>query len=361
MAARAGVAGAVHGLFGAGQGGFPLFRRQHVGDALEQGLVGGIAVLAQGRLVGGQDAQGLLVEHRQRDRVLLEHQPEQGLALAQLGDVDDDADDAAVGQAPVLGADPAAIGQGLLVDGDCLGPARHALGHPGVFAAHGLTDVAVRQVVLDHRLEGGAHAQQGRARAQVGVGAVPKHEAVLGVEHGQAFADGFEHRLQQAVGVTGLVLGRAHRAGQGAQGLGLALGLGAQSLGQGQRGYQAHIAAVLDRQQRVARLGQVGQAAAGGGQGLGAFDDDDAGVSGGQDRGVGRLDAGGQDIVAAEQGARSHGGADHGQRLQSRRIREPLRRLAHGGGGRDRQDGGHDLIERHQANHPSAPSYRYAR
>ena len=67
---------------------------------------------------GVVDAEDALVVQRaddHRHRIAVEQQPERRLALLQLGDVDAQADDAAVRGQPFLDQDDAAVGQRLLV------------------------------------------------------------------------------------------------------------------------------------------------------------------------------------------------------------------------------------------------------
>ena len=110
---------------------------------------------------GVVDAQGCVRHQRadeHRNRIAIEQQPERRLALLQLGDVDAQADDAAVLGPPLLDQDAAAVGENLLVALAGL-IELEALGDPLFLAADRFGIVAARDadaqrvLELDARLE----------------------------------------------------------------------------------------------------------------------------------------------------------------------------------------------------------------
>ncbi len=67
---------------------------------------------------GGVDIKDAFLVHRADDhgnRIAVEQQPKRGLALLQFGDVDAQADDAAILGQPLFDQDAATVGQDLLV------------------------------------------------------------------------------------------------------------------------------------------------------------------------------------------------------------------------------------------------------
>ena len=73
------------------------------------------AVVRQRRGVGGEESLRVAPQHEHRHRIVVEQQPERGLALLEVGDVHAQADDAAVAGLPLLDEDAAAVGENLLV------------------------------------------------------------------------------------------------------------------------------------------------------------------------------------------------------------------------------------------------------
>ncbi len=74
-----------------------------------------VAVMLDGGIVDAEDAFAIQRADDHRHRIAIEQQPERGLALLQLGDIDAQTDDAAVLRQPLLDQDDAAIGQRLLM------------------------------------------------------------------------------------------------------------------------------------------------------------------------------------------------------------------------------------------------------
>jgi hypothetical protein len=101
---------------------------------------------------GVVDAEDALVIERADDhgnRIAVEQQPERGLALLQAGNVDAQADDAAVLGQPLLDQDDATVGELLLVAVAGLIESCNTLGDPRLFAADRLRIVATRDADAD--------------------------------------------------------------------------------------------------------------------------------------------------------------------------------------------------------------------
>ena len=97
--------------------------------------------------------------------IAVEQQPERGLALLQLGDVDAQADDAAVLGQPFLDQDDAAVGQHLLMALAGLIQLLDPLGDPFFLAADRFRIIAARDADADRVLEPRARLEQVRAAA----------------------------------------------------------------------------------------------------------------------------------------------------------------------------------------------------
>ena len=182
------------------------------GQFLEFGAA--IAVMFDGGVV---DAENALVVERADDHgdgVAVEQQPERGLALLQLGDVDAQADDAAVLGQPLLDQDDAAVGQCLLVASVGLVQFGQPLGDPLILAADRFRIVAALDTDANGILQPGARLEQvGAAVVDLGILLVPENVAPVGVEKHDALRQDVDRLTQPLVGFSRL---RDRRLGLGA-------------------------------------------------------------------------------------------------------------------------------------------------
>ena len=182
------------------------------GQLLEFGAA--IAVMLDGGVVDAEDA---LVVQRADDHgngIAVEQQPERGLALLQLGDVDAQADDAAVLGQPLLDQDAAAVGQRLLVAFAGLIQPGQPLGDPLFLAADRFRIVAALDADADGVLQPGAGLEQvGTAVVDLGIFLVPENVAPVGVEKHDALRQDVDRLAQPLVGFSRL---RDRRFGLGA-------------------------------------------------------------------------------------------------------------------------------------------------
>ena len=229
-------------------------------DEIEGGasdhLLARTAVLGFSGAVCGEHFEGLRVEDRHGDRIAFEQKAKRGFAPAQLGDVHQHVDPAPGRQGALLDADPALMGQRLLERALAARTAGQALLDPGLLPADSLGIFARCEAELqqiDERNAGREGVRHGRM--QVGVAAVPQHQAVLGVEEGQALGHGV-HRLAQArVRLRRLGVGARERLVEGGLLLGAARVLGADRPQEIHCGSHAMVAAVLDDDEAPLQLG----------------------------------------------------------------------------------------------------------
>ena len=139
----------------------------HVGEEGRFGAAGGFGLFAG-------DAQGFLL-------------------FLHLGDVDAQADAAAIGRGVVIGADPAAIGEVLFVAFvRIVVPVLQALGQPFLFAPDGVGVLAMGQAIAQDILEPGAglHSPGGQG-IDVAVTLIAGQQTILPVEKHEAVGDRF--------------------------------------------------------------------------------------------------------------------------------------------------------------------------
>ncbi len=169
------------------------------GQLLEFGAA--IAVMLDRGIVDAKDA---LVVQRADDHghgIAVEQQPERGLALLQLGDVDAQADDAAVLGQPLLDQDAAAVAQGLLVALAGLIKPFEPLRDPLFLAADRFGIIAALDADADGILQPRARLEQvGAAAVDLGVFLVPENVASLGVEEHDALRQDVDRLAQPLVG-----------------------------------------------------------------------------------------------------------------------------------------------------------------
>jgi hypothetical protein len=140
--------------------------------------------------------------HPHRQRVLLKQQPERSLAAFQVGDIDTDADAAAVRRPSLLDPGPSVSRQLLLVIALRQGMAGHAFPEPFLLPPNGIGILAMRQAGAKNVFEAGA-LNDGRRIGSIepGVLPVPQHQPIVLVEYRQSFGDDVQ-RFRQ-VGVRG--------------------------------------------------------------------------------------------------------------------------------------------------------------
>ncbi len=147
-----------------------------------------IAVVLHRRVVDGEKLQIVERIDEHRHRVAVEQQPERGLALLHLGDVDAQADDAAVAGAAFFDQDGAAVGQGLFVSAIRIEQLVEALLDPFFAAAFRLRVIAALDADAQRFGELGAGLEQvGAALVDLGVLLVPEDVPAVGIEEHDAF------------------------------------------------------------------------------------------------------------------------------------------------------------------------------
>ena len=145
-----------------------------------------IAVMAAHRRVDRQQLPGVGIRHPHRQRVLLEQQPERSLAAFQVGNIDTDADAAAVRGPPFLDPSPSVARQLLLVGALRQGMAGHAFAEPFLLAPDGVGILAMPQAGTKDVVEAGA-LDDGRriGSIELGILPVPQHQPIVLVEYRQ--------------------------------------------------------------------------------------------------------------------------------------------------------------------------------
>ena len=159
-----------------------------------------IAVMLDRGIVDAEDAFAVQRAHDHRNRIAVEQQPERGLALLQLGDIDAQTDDAAVLGQPLLDQDDAAIGQRLLVA--FAGPVQlvEPLGDPFFLAADRFRIVAALDADPDGVLQPRAVLEQVRAAVvDFRIFLVPEDVAAVGVEEHDALRQDVDRLAQPLV------------------------------------------------------------------------------------------------------------------------------------------------------------------
>ena len=138
-------------------------------------------------------------EHRHR--VAVEQQAERGFALFHLGDVDAQADNAAVAGAPLLDQDTASVGQALLVPAARVVETLEPFGDPFFLTADRFRIVAAGDADAQRVLQARARLEQvSAAPIDVGVLLVPQDVAPLRVEEDDALRQDVDRVAQPLVG-----------------------------------------------------------------------------------------------------------------------------------------------------------------
>lgn len=166
------------------------------------------------------DAEDALVVQRaddHRDGIAVEQQAERGFALLQLGDVDAQADHAAVIGQALVDQDDAAVRQHLLVARAGLIEFLQPLGDPLVLLAHGLRVVAAGNADAQRVFEACAFLEQiGGLAVDLGVFLVPEDVAAFGIEEHDALRQDVDGLAQPLMG-SARVRDRGFRLGATAQ------------------------------------------------------------------------------------------------------------------------------------------------
>ena len=148
------------------------------------------------------DGENTLVTQRaddHRNRVAVEQQPERGLPLFQLGDIDAQADDAAILGQAFIDQDDAAVGQRLLMPLAGLVQLLEPRRDPFFLAPDGLRIIAARDADADRILQPCARLEQVRTAAvHLRIFLVPENIAAFGIEKHDALRQDVD-RLPQAL------------------------------------------------------------------------------------------------------------------------------------------------------------------
>src|ERR1700722_5717620 len=173
------------------------------GQLLEFGAA--VAVVLDG---GRVDAKNALVIQRTDDHgngIAVEQQPERGLALLQLSDIDAQTDDApALGQ-PLVDQDAAAVGKDLLMAFAGLIKPGETLGDPFLFAADRFGIIAALDADADGVLKPRARPEKVRTAAvDLGIFLVPENVTTVGIEKHDALRQDVDRLAQPFVGFSRL-------------------------------------------------------------------------------------------------------------------------------------------------------------
>src|SRR5206468_7782374 len=151
---------------------------------------------------GVVDGENAFVTQRaddHRNRIAVEQQPERGLALLQLGDIDAQADDAAILGQAFIDQDDAAVGQRLLMALAGLVQLFEPRGDPFFLAPDRLRIIAARDADADGILQPRARPEQVRTAAvHLCIFLVPENIAAFGIEKHDALRQDVD-RLPQAL------------------------------------------------------------------------------------------------------------------------------------------------------------------
>ena len=158
------------------------------------------AIVRKRGRVGGEEGLRIAPQHEHRHRIVLEQQPERGLALLEVGDVHAQADDAAVARLPLLDENAAAVGENLLVLLARLVEQLQPLPDPLFLAPGGSGIVAALYADAQGVLETRAHFEEiGAALVDVGIFLIPQDVPPLVVEEHDALREYFERFAQTLV------------------------------------------------------------------------------------------------------------------------------------------------------------------
>ena len=140
-----------------------------------------------------------------RNRIAVEQQPKRSLSLLKFGNVDAEADDAAVLGQPLLDQDAAAVGKDLLVALAGLIELAEPLGDPLFLAADRFRIIAAFDADPDRILQPRArHKQIGTAAVDLRIFFVPENVAAFGVEKHDALRQDVDRLAQSLVGFSRL-------------------------------------------------------------------------------------------------------------------------------------------------------------
>ncbi|MGY4432960.1 hypothetical protein ACVWWO_005437 [Bradyrhizobium sp. F1.13.1] len=160
-----------------------------------------IAVMGDRGIVDAEDALVVQRADDHGDRIAVEQQPERGLALLQLGDVDAQADDAAVLGQPLVNQDDAAVRQLLLVARAGLIELLQPLRDPFFLMAGSFGIIAAGDADAQRVLQAGALLEQiGGLAVDLRVLLVPEDIAALGIEKHDALRQDVDGLAQALMG-----------------------------------------------------------------------------------------------------------------------------------------------------------------
>jgi hypothetical protein len=179
------------------------FERLEMTDRQHLKVGPGIAVVPDRRVVDTENALTVQRADDHRHRIAVEQQPERGLALLQFGDVDAQADDAAVAGQPLLDQDAAAIGEDLLMALAGVIKLREPLGDPFLFATDRCGIIAALDADPDRILKSCARLEQvGTAVVDLRLFLVPENVAPLGIEKHDALGQNVDRLAQPLMGFS---------------------------------------------------------------------------------------------------------------------------------------------------------------
>ena len=171
-------------------------------------LLARISIVPHRRVIDGKELQITAVDDQHRHRIGFEQRPHRLFALLDFGDIDADADAAAIGGPPFADPMPAVVGQLLLMHAVGLRVQRESLSQPLLFAPARLGISARGQAGAQGILETGAHLDGARGeRIELGITLVPHHVAIFGVEQRQTSGHHLEGIAQARMRGGRLLLG----------------------------------------------------------------------------------------------------------------------------------------------------------
>ena len=186
----------------AGPGGFGL-ESLDTADCQLLELRAGVAVMLDRGIVDAKDALVVQCADDHGHGIAVEQQPERGLALFQLGDIDAQADDAAVPGHPLLDQDDAAVAEGLLVALPGVIELLDPFGDPLFFAADRFGIIAALDADADSVLQPRARLEQIRAAiVYLRIFLVPEDVASLGVKEHDALGQDVDRLAQSLMGFS---------------------------------------------------------------------------------------------------------------------------------------------------------------
>ena len=159
-----------------------------------------VAIVLDRGIVDAENAFAIERADDHRNRIAVEQQPERGLALLQLGDIDAQADDAAVLGQPLIDQDDAAVGQRLLVPLAGLVQLLEPLGDPFFLAADRFRIIAALDADADGVFQPRARLEQIRtAVVDLRIFLVPENVAAFGIEKHDALRQDVDRLPQPLV------------------------------------------------------------------------------------------------------------------------------------------------------------------